>query len=133
MSAKVQDLTAAQRFWPKVDMSGDCWLWTGPLRPTGYATFYPGGGRHVAKIYVHRFAYEAVRGPIPDGLEVDHLCAVRHCVNPTHLEAVTRRVNLDRRNARKTHCIHGHRYDEENTYRSGPHRHCRACRNERVA
>lgn len=98
MVAKVQDVTPAQRFWRNVDMTGDCWLWTGYVKPNGYATFYPGGGRHVSKVYVHRFAYAAVHGPIPDGLEIDHLCSVRHCVNPDHLEAVTRRVNLDRRN-----------------------------------
>lgn len=100
MTAKVQDRTVAERFWPNVDKSGDCWLWTGCLKPNGYAHFYPGGGRHVAKVYVHRWAYEATRGPIPEGLEIDHLCHTRHCVKPSHLELVTRRENLDRRNAR---------------------------------
>jgi hypothetical protein len=94
-----QELTPAQRFWPRVEKTNGCWLWTGYLKANGYATFYPGGGRHIAKVYVHRFAYEATRGRIPEGFEVDHLCHVRHCVNPTHLEAVTKRENLDRRNA----------------------------------
>jgi hypothetical protein len=94
-----QSPTTEERFWARVDKADDCWLWTGYIKPNGYATFYPGGGRHVEKPYVHRFAYELTRGPIPSGLEVDHLCSVRHCVNPAHLEVVTRRENLERRDA----------------------------------
>lgn len=97
---KWANLTAAERFWPNVDKSGDCWLWTGYIKPNGYASFYPGGGRHVPKVYAHRWSYEAANEPIPEGLEIDHLCHVRHCVNPAHLELVTHRENLDRRNAR---------------------------------
>lgn len=137
-----------ERFWPKVDTSGDCWLWAGYVKPNGYATFYPGGGNHIPKVYVHRFAYEAFRGPIPEGFEVDHLCNIRHCVNPDHLEAVTKRENLDRRNAThgwrrlpppgrprrlRTHCKHGHPFDEGNTYWHGGYRYCRTCRRNRNA
>lgn len=128
MAAKVLSLTPAQRFWPKVNKTDTCWLWTGYIKPNGYATFYPGGGRHVDKIYVHRWAYESSKGPIPDGLEIDHLCNVRNCVNPEHLEVVTHRVNLDRRNANKTHCAHGHLFDEANTYMWRGGRMCRTCR-----
>lgn len=96
MVATVQPFTASQRFWVKVNKTDTCWLWTGYIKSNGYATFYPGGGRHVDN--VHRFALEVTHGPIADGLEVDHLCRVRHCVNPSHLEVVTRRENLDRRN-----------------------------------
>jgi hypothetical protein len=99
MSMTVQNRSAEDRFWVNVDKSGPCWLWTAYLKPNGYASFYPGGGRHVSKIYAHRFAFELGNGPIPDGMEVDHTCNVRHCVKPSHLELVTRRENLDRRNA----------------------------------
>lgn len=121
-------LTAAERFWPRVNKTDTCWLWTGYIKPNGYAAFYPGGGCHVPKVYVHRWAYEDARGEIPEGLEIDHLCRVRHCVNPEHLEAVTHRVNLDRRNAEWTHCKHGHEFDEANTYWHRGARHCRQCR-----
>lgn len=130
MTGKVQDRTPEERFWPYVEKTDDCWLWAGYIKPNGYAAFYPGGGKHVSKIYVHRFAYETTYGPIPDGLEVDHLCNVRNCVNPAHLEVVTRRVNLDRRNANKTHCVNGHLYTEANTYRHGKARYCRTCRTQ---
>ena len=100
MAGRWDGRTPAERFWPQVKKTDTCWLWTGYLKPNGYASFYPGGGRHVAKVYAHRFVYELMRGPITDGLQIDHLCSVRHCVNPAHLELVTHRTNLDRRNAR---------------------------------
>lgn len=82
----------------------------------------------------HRYAYEHFIGPIPEGLQVDHLCRVRNCVNPDHLEAVTCRENVLRgdgvaaANARATHCPQGHAYDEANTYTwTNGGRHCRAC------
>lgn len=130
MAGKCDGRSAVERFWVNVDKTGDCWLWTGYIKPNGYATFYPGGGRHVDKIYVHRFAYELTRGHIPDGLEIDHLCNVRHCVNPAHLDVVTRRVNLERRDAALLECRRGHAFTDENTYRAPgnpSHRHCRAC------
>jgi hypothetical protein len=144
MSARTRSITAEERFWPNVDKTDACWLWTGYIKPNGYASFYPGGGRHVGKIYAHRFAYELSHGPIPSGLEIDHLCHVRHCVNPSHLDVVTHRVNLDRRNAAlgwalpkvpkvrvvETHCRkRGHAFDGDNTYvspKSGK-RMCKAC------
>lgn len=78
-----------ERFWLKVDKSGDCWLWKAGRDTNGYGAFE----RNTA----HRTAYELSVGPIPDGLEIDHLCHVKACVNPAHLEAVTHRVNLGRR------------------------------------
>ncbi|MGO3650436.1 HNH endonuclease signature motif containing protein [Agrococcus casei] len=82
----------------------------------------------------HRFAYADSRGAIPEGLEIDHLCRNRSCVNPKHLEAVSKRENLARGyavpaiNARKTHCKRGHEFTAENTYRWGSSRICRACK-----
>lgn len=119
------------RFWALVtpDPSG-CWLWSGQRYPNGYGYFRAGGKRTGA----HRVAYEAVHGLIADGLHLDHLCRVVACVNPSHLEAVTQRVNTLRgtgcaaRNAVKTHCNHGHEFTRENTYTSPAGRHCKTCR-----
>ncbi|MEV4271931.1 HNH endonuclease signature motif containing protein [Micromonospora aurantiaca (nom. illeg.)] len=82
----------------------------------------------------HRIAYEMKRGPVPDGLELDHLCRNRRCVRPAHLEPVTRRTNLLRgetipaRLAERTHCRHGHEFTPENTYQWRGSRFCRTCR-----
>jgi hypothetical protein len=105
-------MTTEERFWGKVDMTDGCWLWTGPLHSLGYARFRMD---RETRVYAHRYAYELENGPIPDGLTIDHICRVRHCVNPDHLEAVTQRENLRRSpiqvssvNSRKTHCLRGH-------------------------
>lgn len=81
--------TESERFWAKVNKTGDCWLWTG-WRTNGYGRFTTNGKNWRA----HRFAFEEMRGPIPEGLQLDHLCRVRHCVNPDHLEPVTRQQNM---------------------------------------
>lgn len=120
----------AERFWPKVDKGGPdgCWLWTASFNPYGYGQFYTGSRLGKA----HRFAYELVVGPIPDGLELDHLCRNRGCVNPAHLEPVTHVEN--QRRMRKSHCFRGHAYDEANTLklRDGK-RQCRSCNRERMS
>jgi hypothetical protein len=133
MVSVVQNRTPAERFWPNVNKTDSCWLWTAYIKPNGYASFYPGGGRHVPKTYVHRWAWETKNGPVPNGLEIDHLCNIRHCVNPEHLEVVTRRENLDRRNARHTHCRRGHLMEGDNVYTWRDQRYCRACRHSRIA
>jgi hypothetical protein len=128
MTARVQNITAAERFWPQVDQSDGCWLWTGYVKPNGYASFYPGGGRGVAKVYAHRFSYEMHKGAIPESMEIDHTCNVRSCVNPDHLEAVTHRVNLDRAVDRRTHCKSAHPLSGANLYVWRGNRSCRTCR-----
>jgi hypothetical protein len=122
-----------QTFWERVSR-GDpdgCWPWLGWKDGEGYGTFWIDGRYHRA----HRFAYELLVGPIPEGLQPDHLCRNHACCNPTHLEPVTQRENILRGfsptaiNARKTHCAKGHPYDDKNT-RIDKHgwRSCRICK-----
>lgn len=110
-----------------------CWLWTGATNPRGYGHM---GGSDRQTVYVHRVAYEVWVGQIPDGLQLDHLCRVKICVNPLHLELVTGRENMLRgvpfrpANIPKTHCPQGHPYNSDNTYvgKGGRQRQCRICR-----
>lgn len=127
----------ADRFWSKVDTSGDCWVWNG-AKDRGYGKFRLAGPvRRTVNAY--RWAWEAVNGPVPEGLELDHLCRNPSCVRPSHMEAVTHAVNMLRSDAppavraRQTECIHGHPFTPENTYvRQGTgFRSCRACSRDR--
>lgn len=120
-----------ERFWTKVrQASTGCWEWTAGTTTRGYGIYQAGGCSQRA----HRVAYEALMGPIPDGLVIDHLCRTRHCVRPDHLEPVTPKENVLRgtgltaQNRRKTHCPNGHPYDEANTRIRRGRRECRACR-----
>lgn len=124
---------AELRFWRKVEkFDGGCWNWAAYRDKTGYGRFAAVSGRLVL---AHRFAYETTVGPIPHGLELDHLCRNPSCVNPSHLEPVTRRENVVRGvspnavNAAKTHCIRGHELSRENCYTTKwPYnRECKAC------
>lgn len=81
-----------RRFWAKVDKSGGCWVWTGACNSDGYGNFLFEGANWRA----HRWSYERLVGPIPDGLVIDHLCCVTRCVNPAHLEPVTHLENVRR-------------------------------------
>jgi hypothetical protein len=100
----------AERFVTLVDTTGECWLWTGSTDEKGYGFFYLGA----EKASAHRWMYELIAGPVPDGLVLDHLCRVHHCVRPSHLEPVTNEENILRGeaptavNARKTTCPNGH-------------------------
>jgi hypothetical protein len=126
-----------ERFWEKVVLEDSifpengCMLWASS-KGHGYGIFWA-NGKYVP---AHRWLYERLRGPVPDGLQLDHLCRVRHCVNPDHVEPVTCKENIGRgdtgwNNKSKTYCPHGHEYTSENTYiqRSGG-RICRTCNRE---
>lgn len=108
---------------------GPCWLWMGALTPDGYPSMATGDSPTAS---AHRWSYRHHVGPIPDGLELDHLCVVARCVNPWHLDPVTHEENVRRVNARKTHCPQGHPYDEANTrwQRNGTGRVCKTCQAE---
>lgn len=114
--------------WTDVNEQTGCWNWTGGLR-RGYGTIAIDG----KLLYSHRVAYEALVGPIPDGLQLDHLCRNRACCNPNHLEPVTGAENVRRAAAVITHCPQGHRYDEANTRYGTRGRACRRCNREYVA
>ncbi len=110
-----------------------CWLWTGQLTHQGYGRIIgrvDGGPRKYHS--AHRLVYRTLRGHIPDGLVLDHLCRIHSCVNPAHLEPVTCKENIRRgetalANLNKTHCPQGHPYSPENVYLHAG-RHCRICR-----
>ena len=115
----------------KLDKTGACWLWTGAIDAGGYGRIGVGGSRTAV---AHRVAFELWVGPIPDGLHIDHLCSVRACCNPDHLEAVTQAENNRRAAAanRATVCKRGHEFTPENTVLTHGFRNCRTCRNAGV-
>jgi hypothetical protein len=125
--------TAEERFHHFTEVTDGCWNWTGNVSKHGYGVMRCKG---LSSYMVHRYSYELLRGPIPQGLVLDHLCRNRRCVNPEHLEIVTSVENVMRgegfapKNAAKTHCDKGHEFTPENTYirtRVQGGRECRAC------
>lgn len=126
------------RLWGRIQYVGECWVWTGG-KSHGYGHIMC--EHRVWK--VHRLTYTMLVGPVPDDLELDHLCRNRACCNPDHLEPVTGRVNTLRgdtitgRNARATHCKRGHPFDRTNTFfkmrGNSIRRVCRACARTRCA
>lgn len=110
-----------------------CWLWIHTMYTNGYGMLQFRGQLHLA----HRLSYEAYVGPIPEGMDLDHLCRVRSCVNPMHLQPVSRSTNVLRGLVSTahdwkpglgiTHCPQGHPYSPENTRLYKTHRTCREC------
>ncbi len=127
-------VAVVHRFMQKIsiDPSNGCWNWTGCIGNTGYGQACIENG---IRKYAHVLAYEIFIGPKPKGLDLDHLCRNRRCVNPSHLEPVTRRENLMRgntipaRKAAQTHCKRGHPLEGDNLYiTSNGTRSCRICK-----
>lgn len=135
-----RSLSATERFWSKVDVRGpdECWLWTAGTSQEGY-----GQCRFGKMCAAHRVAYVLLVGPIPEGLQLDHVChnidlscaggptcPHRRCVNPAHLEPVTGLVNYyrGRTSPNKTHCPQGHPYAGDNLHMDGNERVCLTCR-----
>lgn len=125
--------TLQDRLWDKIQILDDgcCWPWTGAIKKsTGYGDIYIGNGKNGT---AHRAFYKIEVDPNIDGLDVDHLCANRWCMNPGHLEAVPSRINTLRgngpsaMNARKTHCKNGHELSKSNIYMINNERRCKTC------
>lgn len=104
------------------DESG-CWVWTGAVTSSGYSSI--GYDKKVRS--AHRVSYEVHVGPIPDGYTIDHLCRVKVCVNPAHLEAVTMQENIARHVATLTHCKWGHELSADNLLNTKRQRVCGEC------
>jgi len=123
------------RFWSKVDKQFlGCWLWSSTVGKKGYASFRAQGKTSTA----HRFIYQVFNGPVGKDSHVDHLCRVRHCVNPSHLEAVSLHENvvvrgqgLSAENSRKTHCKNGHEFTGKNLSVVNGGRRCVTCLNKK--
>lgn len=139
----VRKADIVQRFWSKVVKTETCWLWTAYVSGKGYGQFRMNGRMHAA----HQVALLITGTPRPLGAEVDHLCRVRHCVNPAHLEWVTHAKNMERAGpylagprpdhylTGRTHCKNGHEFSADNTRHvvekdGSRRRRCRVCQNE---
>lgn len=134
-----------ERFWSKVKVldPDDCWPWLASVRDSGYGQFNVGKSAVSRQKHINAHALAWIlfhKVDIPPGLETDHLCRNRMCVNPHHLEVVTKKVNILRgdspmaKQARQTHCIAGHSLTPDNVYWFGKnktHRQCRACKRRR--
>jgi HNH endonuclease len=138
MNTKDKQLSS---FFSRVEKTDTCWLWRGQITWNGYGLFNSNPLRKVA----HRWLWEAWFGDVPKGLQLDHLCRVRNCVNPAHLEPVTQQENIKRgisgfigglRNSSKTQCPKGHPYSEDNTSvyikaNGRTNRRCKACHRDK--
>lgn len=135
--ARIRNLTERVERWFSrcITASGECWIWTGGSSRNGYGQTKFGGRNWMA----HRIFYTYFVADVPDGLDLDHLCRTRSCVNPWHLEPVTRSENLLRSDSvgiygrHRRACPQGHPYDETNTAHRNGRRHCKACDRARAA
>jgi len=126
-------LSFEQRFWSKVEYLGpdECWLWKAGKLGHGYGMVW--NNQKNTNVAAHRTAYELMVGEIPDGLTIDHLCRNRACVNPNHMEAVSRGENVLRgvgptaKNAQKDVCHRGHKFDGVHKEHGKDYRYCRSC------
>ena len=122
------ELPLMMRVAARIDLpngQSGCWQWREPTA-NGYGVIHFQGRRWLA----HRAVYEYSNGPVPQGLELDHVCKNKACCNPAHLEPVTHAENNRRgwADKRKTHCKRGHEFTKENTILTGPgYKHCRTC------
>lgn len=124
------DSHAPEGYYPHWEEDEPCWLFAGSIDPKGYGTVFNNG----KNLKAHRVMYESEIGEIPDGLIIDHLCRVRACINPAHMEVVDNATNVMRgeapsaQNARKTHCKKGHELIGENIrLRNNGWRICKVC------
>lgn len=130
-------ITMLERLMRKVEMvtESGCWIWMASINAWGYGCFAIRGKGKTRSKLAHRIAYTLFKGPISKDKEIDHLCRVRCCVNPDHLEAVTRRVNVHRGisppalNKKKLVCSRGHLLSGSNCYFYDGGRHCKECYN----
>jgi hypothetical protein len=139
MPAKGQCRPLMDRLWEKVDVRGDdeCWEWQASKIRGGYGEIMVRNDP-LKRSVAHKVVYEALVGPVPEGMELDHLCNNPACVNPRHLRPVTHWENLMRSNSAcawnrcKTHCHRGHEFTPENTYirKDRGTRMCNACSRE---
>lgn len=129
--------TPSERFWGKVDLKGPvpascpalgaCFIWTASLSHD-YGIFWDAGRTTLA----HIWAWEQVHGALPTDLELHHICLNPTCVNPEHLKVLTHSEHMKLHGTLKTHCVHGHPFDDENTYIAPDgRRRCRACAQKR--
>jgi hypothetical protein len=126
------NITRDERFWRRVEFTESCWLWRGAINGQGYGSYYVGGGCYT--ISAHRYSYLTLIDSSPTkGLHLDHLCRVRNCVNPWHVEPVLPRVNFERGESpfalmeKRTECKNGHPFTEENMYKPSASRRGRVC------
>ena len=141
MKNPLTDRPLSLRFWAKVSIGVGCWIWIGGKTNAGYGKLRLGRDCGFRTELAHRIAYEMFHGPLSIGQQIDHLCRVRSCVNPEHLEPVSSRENILRgrgisaQNASKTHCHRGHPLTGDNVYvppKRPNVRNCKACRKARV-